>query len=181
MKYLLKILLFILILVGCSYTPTINDKEFEIEYIQPFLAQADAYNIRTYNASLTILYTDRLIVNNETVAANTDIYTQTITFNTSHEYWNSEAKIILIYHELAHYYLSKGHIDIRVSCDIPFSIMSLWSKEHSPTQYEYWVSGKWRELEEYYMEELFKGSNVWYKYLDHKDILSHEIDYPCWK
>lgn len=176
MKNLLILFIFI---IGCNATPTVNDQEFNIEYVQPFLQQAEEAGTFTYNMSLTVLYVDELIVDGTNLAGYADIESQTITFNIAHEYWNSPAKKILIYHELGHYYIGKGHIDINVSCDKPFSIMSLWSKEYAPIQYEYWVSGKWRELEDYYMREMFYGSSVWKEYPGHEDILSYELDYPC--
>lgn len=182
-----KLLLLLIIIVGCQLYPEVNDPEFNVEYVQPFLEQAEAYGIPYNKYSLTIEYVDELCIDGsgaksdfgEEVAGLAVWDDLTIYFNTSHPYWNSDARIVLIYHELAHYYLSKVHIDDYVTCSVPFSIMSLWSETKSPEQFEYWTSGQWREYEEYYMEEIFRGSNVWSKYPPKPNVMSHELSYPC--
>ena len=174
-----KIIILLVVIVSCN-PPKVSDPSFNEMYVKPFIAQAESYGVRIVNAPLTVIYVDDLRDNGFEIAGRAEYDTQTITFNTSHEMWNSEAKIILIYHELAHYYLNKAHVDESVSCDVPFSIMSLWNESSSPIQYEYWVTGKWRENEDYYFEEIFLGSKVWSNYPDHENIYSHNIESPCW-
>ena len=189
MKNLLTILTVLVLFIGCQLHPEVNDVEFDKEYVQPFLQQAEAYGIPYNKYSLSIVYLDELYIDGsgarsdsgEEVAALAVWDDLTIYFNVSHPYWNSDAQIVLIYHELAHYYLGKIHIDKSVSCDVPFSIMSLWSEAHSPIQFEYWTSGQWREHEDYYMEEIFIGSRAWKNYPPKPNVMSHEINYPCFK
>lgn len=167
-------LLFITLISCSSIEIEVNDDTFKQEYIIPFLELAESHGSWISYADVTILYDNTL-----PYAGFSNTLEGTITFNKSHPYWNSDAKLVLIYHELAHYYLGKVHIDEECSCEIPFSIMSMWHKEANPHQYEYWLSGQWRELEHYYMRELFLGSNVWNEYPGHENIISHEIEKPC--
>lgn len=171
----LIILLSIILISSCTSTDIdTNDIEFKQKYIDPFIAQAESYDIWISYADVTILYDENL-----PLAGEANILQSTITFNPTHPFWNSDAKLPLIYHELAHYYLGKVHIDEKCSCEIPFSIMSMWAEEASPTQYDYWLSGNWRSMEIYYMRELFLGSHVWKEYPGHENIISHEIENPC--
>lgn len=179
MKNLLMIL--VVAMFSCnSMEIETNDQDFNVEYLQPFIEKANSYGVKVNNYPVTIMYVDELPFTGEDIAGYADVENKTIYFNTSHTYWNSEARTVLIYHELAHYYLSKVHIDESVSCDVPFSIMSLWSEDKAPIQFDYWSSGEWYELEDYYIEELFRGSNVWKQYPEHGDIVSHELVAPCW-
>jgi hypothetical protein len=179
----LFILLLVLVTLNCNTQPEVNDGEFNKLYVQPFLKQAKSYDgVWVYNQSLTVIFVDSLYdkKSNTEIAGLTESHNSIIYFNTNHPYWNSDAKIVLIYHELAHFYLGKVHIDESKSCDVPFSFMSLWSEEYNPIQFEYWTSGQWREYEDYYMEEIFRGSNVWKNYPPEPNVMSHELSYPCW-
>ena len=180
MKKLLALLLLVTMFSCDNKEIVTNDEDFKIQYIDPFIELAEGYNVHINYYPVNIEYVNVLPYDGEDVAGLADWESLTIYFNTSHEYWNSDAREVLIYHELAHYFLSKVHIDESVSCDVPFSFMSLWSAEKSPTQFEYWTSGEWRNMKEYYMKELFNGSHVWKEYPQHEDILSHDIASPCW-
>ena len=173
-------------LMGCypkevSFT---GDASFDETYLQPFLKQADAYGVRTHNYPLTVVYVEELEnpdTPGEQIAGLSVLDDLTIYFNVNHEYWKNEnSRKVLVYHELAHYLLSKIHIDISKSCDITFSIMSLWSEAYNPVQFEYWTSGDWYEFEDYYMEEIFRGSNVWKNYPPKPGLIYHEATSPCW-
>jgi len=168
---------------------TLNgDIEFDTTYLRPFLEKAEFYktNFGTHVNSkyrVNIEYVTELENPDkagEQIAGLSVWDTQTIYFNTNHAYWQSDARIILVYHELAHYFLNKVHIDESVSCDVPFSIMSLWSAKLSPTQFDFWHMGHWKEYEDYYFEEIFRGSNVWSKYPPKPNVISHEMFAPCW-
>lgn len=161
-----------------------GDAAFNETYLQPFLKQAESYGVRTHNYPLTVVYVDELENPDkvgEQIAGLSVLDDLTIYFNVNHEYWKNEnSRIVLVYHELAHYLLSKMHVDESKSCDIPFSIMSLWNEEASPQQFEYWTSGEWHNMEDYYMEEIFRGSNVWKNYPPKPDLVYHERTSPCW-
>lgn len=181
MKKLLLLLFISLLFTQCNTLEVKSDDEqFNQEYLYPFLDLAKEYDHFIYPMQVTIVYVDELFnLQGEILAGVSNSKEHYIIFNTSHEYWNSEARLILVYHELAHFYLNRDHMDELFSCELPFSIMSLWSKFSSNMQYNYWISGDWRNNEEYYLKELFLGSNVWKEYNDHENILSHDMASPC--
>ena len=174
------------LLIGCypqevSFT---GDASFDKTYLQPFIKSAEAYGVHVNKYPLTVIYVDELYnpdVAGEEIAGLSVLDDLTIYFNVNHEYWKNEnSRIVLIYHELGHYLLSKAHVDVSKSCDVPFSIMSLWSEDASPQQFEFWTSGAWYDNEDYYMEEIFRGSNVWKNYPPMPGLVYHERTSPCW-